>query len=184
MQISTTVRNVGSALLAATLLTGCSSIADKATDKVVEKGIEKGAEAAGGSDVDIDTDGDGKLKIESDEGSMEFSGGGELPEGFPEEVPLPEGFEIASSMSLGTKGSEMFTLLMTSSDANVKATFDDLKTRAEAAGFEITSNNSMSGDSYTIRSMTMGNDAWNSSVTVTEDSGTTSVTYTVTTPDE
>ena len=78
MKIHRTVKSVASVALAATLVTGCSAIADKAGEKVAEKGME----AAGGGDVDIDSDGDGKVSIESDEGSLEI-GGSELPDDFP-----------------------------------------------------------------------------------------------------
>ncbi|MDN5746437.1 MAG: hypothetical protein L0H31_15150 [Nocardioidaceae bacterium] len=179
MNIHKTIQGVGSIVLAATLVTGCSAIADKAGEKAVEKGME----AAGGGDVDIDSDGDGKVTIESDEGSMEF-GGSELPEGFPDEVPLPDDFTLDSSMSMGTDEDQSFTLLFSSPEADVKQTYDDLKSRAEGAGFEIVSTNSMSGDDIDMRTLTMSSDEWNAIVAVSADSDAAAVNYTVMTPDE
>ena len=179
MKIHRTVKSVASVALAATLVTGCSAIADKAGEKVAEKGME----AAGGGDVDIDSDDDGKVSIESDEGSLEI-GGSELPDDFPEEVPLPDDFTLEASMSMGTADDQSFTVHFTSEDADVKQTHDDLKSRAEAAGFEILSTNSMGGDDFEMRSFTMGSDDWNANVAVSSDSDATTVNYTVMTPDE
>ncbi|WP_338747965.1 hypothetical protein [Janibacter alittae] len=179
MDMHATIGRIGGIVLAATLVTGCSTIADKAGEKVAEKGME----AAGGGDVDIDSDDDGKVTIESDEGSLEV-GGDELPAGFPDEVPLPDDFEVQASMSMGSDDDQSFTVHFSSPDADVKQTHDDLKARAEAAGFEILSTNSMGGDDFELRSFTMSNDDWNANVAVSADADATAVNYTVMTPDE
>ncbi len=179
MNVRKTAGYVGSIALAATLVTGCSAIADKAGEKVVEKGVE----AAGGSDVDIDTDGDGSVSIDSDEGSLKI-GSGELPDGFPDEVPLPDDFKIEGSMSMGTNDRDSFTVQMSSPDADVEKTHDDLKSRIEASGFEIMSTNSMGDGENMMRSFTIKNDDWSGSVTVSGDPDQTSVNYTIMTAEE
>ncbi len=79
----------------------------KATEKLTEKAIE---ESAGGGDVDIDDDGsfsfendegsfsvdeDGNVKIEGEDGEFSIDGSsGELPDGFPDDVPVPDGLDI------------------------------------------------------------------------------------------
>lgn len=179
MNVHRIARSLGSVVLATTLLTGCSAMADKAGEKVAEKGME----AAGGGGVDIDSEGDGKVTIESDEGSLEV-GGSDLPDGFPDDVPLPDDFEIEAAMSMGTADNQTFTVRMTSPDADVDQTFEDLKSRSEAAGFEVLSSNTMSGDGHELRSATMSNSDWNASISVSGEADGTSVQYTLLTPDE
>lgn len=95
--------------------TGCGKIAEKASEKVLEKGIEAGT----GGKVNIDADG-GKLSFENEEGSWSFdedegiavetedgsfrSGMG-MPDGWPDDVPLPPGFEPVTGHSMSEEDS-------------------------------------------------------------------------------
>lgn len=107
---TTIIRRSTTAVLAGTLLftaAGCGKIAEKASEKIVEKGIEAGT----GAKVDIDGKGGG-LKIETDEGSMTFDAdeggfrmetedgsyraGAGMPDDWPDDIPLPPGFEVVS----------------------------------------------------------------------------------------
>lgn len=69
-------------------------------EEAAERAAEKAAEDSSGGDVDVEIDGD-EVEIETDEGTM--SVGQDLPEGFPEEIPLVEG-EIVSGASVEGKG--------------------------------------------------------------------------------
>lgn len=85
------------------LLAGCGAAAEKAAEKAVEQSIESQT----GGDVDIDTSGDGSINIEtedgtfrsdgqgnveveSEDGSFSSSTSGDVPENWPEDVPLPD----------------------------------------------------------------------------------------------
>lgn len=183
MNISKGVRNVAGVVLAAALVTGCSSIADQAGEAIAEEGVEQGMEAAGGGDVEIESDGEDNVTIESDEGSMEFTGG-ELPEDFPEEIPVPGGFAIESSMGLETAEGQMFRAHFTSPDAQAEQIHDELRSRLEDAGFESTATNSMSANGVERRVSTLASDDWVVNLVVNGEQDLTSVIYSVTTPDE
>lgn len=164
MKKQKTAHLFGSALLTVALLSGCSSIVDKAGEKVVEKGLEKGAETAGDVDVDIDAE-DGGLSIDTDEGSLEIDGG-KIPDGFPQEVPLPEGFEVTAAMALGSGDEQSFTVKMVGAGADFEATHEDLRTRAEAAGFEVGATTSVIGDASQSQTFTITNDDWDADIIV------------------
>jgi len=98
----------GSVLIAAV---GCGKISEKATEKLVEKGIEAGT----GGKVDIDPD-SGKFRFENEDGALDFDAeqggmsfesddgsfqtGAGMPDGWPEDIPLPSGFEVVSGHSM------------------------------------------------------------------------------------
>lgn len=70
------------------VLTGCGG----------EEIAERIAEEAGGADnVEIDPD-SGEVHVEGSEGSFSI-GGGDIPDGFPDELPIPDGLEVAGSAS-------------------------------------------------------------------------------------
>lgn len=85
-----------STLLAAllALVSACGSTGDTLAERVLE--------AATGDDVeiDIDSDGDGdeNVEIATDDGTVRI-GGGTVPDEWPGDVPLPSGFEVATSSS-------------------------------------------------------------------------------------
>lgn len=59
-----------------------------------------GADADGQGDVST-TNADGDISIETEDGSFEVSTEDELPEGFPESIPLPEEYEVTLSSGSG-----------------------------------------------------------------------------------
>jgi hypothetical protein len=91
---------LGVAVLGAALVlgTGCGAAADKAAERVSEEAAE---EAIGGGNVDIDDD--GNVQVETEDGSVAY-GTGDLPEGWPEDVPMPDETEIEGSFG-GTTAS-------------------------------------------------------------------------------
>lgn len=103
-----TTRTFAAALAAGTLLvTGCGG---DDTGSPSEEGLEALIEQQGGGDVDLDMGEDGEFSMETDEGS--FSGGTELPESWPSEVPLPDDLEIenASEIVDNSSGSGMLSV--------------------------------------------------------------------------
>ena len=78
-------------------LVGCQSI----TDKVAEETSEKLIEGATGVDVEADDD---EVTITSEDGSsMTVSESGELPDGWPEDVPVYEGNITSGMVSEGNR---------------------------------------------------------------------------------
>ncbi len=84
---------VAVALLSALALVGCQSIADKAAEKAAEIAIEQTT----GAEIDQE---DGSVTIKGEDGTeITASEGGELPDGFPTDVPVFEGPVISSVKS-------------------------------------------------------------------------------------
>ncbi len=54
----------------------------------------------GDADFTIDGD-DGDVVFESDDGSFEFSEGGDIPDEWPSEVPIPDGLSVTASSFIG-----------------------------------------------------------------------------------
>lgn len=96
---------LGVAVLGAALVlgTGCGAAADKAAEKVAEEAVEE----AIGADVDVDDD--GNVQIETEDGSS-FSGGSELPDDWPEDVPMPDGSDIEGSFGGSASGETTLTV--------------------------------------------------------------------------
>jgi len=94
------------ALLAvlALVATACGAAADKISEKAAEQATEKILEASGGGDVNVDVSGDGEdatIKVETEDGSMSFGAGTEMPDGL--EIPVPDGGTVQTAIS-GTDG--------------------------------------------------------------------------------
>lgn len=84
-------------------------------EEILEKAIEEGA-AADGDDVEVDLDGEA-FRVENDEGSFSV-GGGEVPESFPEGVPLPPGeYTVTSSMEVS--GEDGYVRLVTATTGTI-----------------------------------------------------------------
>lgn len=75
---------------------GCAMAAEEISEQAAEQAVEAGA--SGEVDVDVDVDGDsGTMKIEGSDGSLNV-GNDELPESFPDDLPLPEDFTVQMSL--------------------------------------------------------------------------------------
>lgn len=71
--------------------------------QAVEQAAEQAAEQQLGDGSDVEIDGDGSIKIDSSEGSINI-GTGELPEGWPSDIPSPAGFELVASFGSTAEG--------------------------------------------------------------------------------
>lgn len=138
------------AILAAgafTLLTaGCGNAAEKVSEKAVEKAIESET----GGDVDINTDGEGSFSVETEDGSFSTSAN-EVPDGWPEDVTLPDGIEITTGSAMDASDGRLLTITA-SSDTSPAELFDEVK--ATLSGWDIsaeTSSTSSSGDLYSAQ---------------------------------
>lgn len=119
-------------------------------DSVSENLAEKALEQAGGGDVDINSedgsfsvenedgsfsvDEEGNLDIETDDGS--FSSSGDLPEGFPDDVPLPDGFELQQG-SKSTDGDQTIYTVFGTVDGDPADVFADIVAQYEDAGYDV-----------------------------------------------
>lgn len=113
--------------------------------------------ACGGSGVSVpgvSVGPSGEVSISSSDGSFEL-GGAKIPQGFPSEVPQPEGFTLESSAKLGSEGKQNFTLSYTAagnqSDA-VTAYVESLKSAGFTLDSEFTGDSGGSnGGIYTLK---------------------------------
>ena len=95
---------VGCALVALAA-SGCGNAAEKSAERMAEDAMR----ASGASDADVDISEKGmRLESEGDDGRtvIQFSGEEEapLPEGFPEDVPIPRGAQVMYSTSSESDG--------------------------------------------------------------------------------
>ena len=82
---------------------------------------------------------DGSITIDSSEGSMTITGesGGELPEGWPEQVAVPAGGTVNSSASFGGDEGDAFQASLTYPDAAAADLIAELKSSMTDAGFSM-----------------------------------------------
>ena len=89
------------------LAVGCGggdSIADLASEKIAEAG------AGEGYDVDIDSE-SGEISVTNEDGSFSASSSGELPDGWPEEIPLPDDLKIATANAISSDTGQVFNVV-------------------------------------------------------------------------
>lgn len=83
----------------ALVATACGAAADKISEKAAEQAAEKLIEASGNGDVSVDLSGSGDdagVKIETEDGSMSFGAGTELPEELT--IPVPDGGTVQTAV--------------------------------------------------------------------------------------
>jgi len=178
-----------SMLLVLLLASGCfgRNIAERIAEEVIEKAIEED----NGENVEIDLDDDGitikgedsevnissdddTVKIESDDGEVTFGLGAELPEGFPDNVPVYSDMEINASWTATEDGKNSYFVSGLTEDAgdSVFAWYKD-----QLSGWEIEGEFSMSTDEGETSSISAKGNGLEINVLVveTEDEGTSIV---------
>lgn len=89
------------------ILLGIASVSVAACGSVAEKATEIAIESATGSSLDVDLDtGDGSVTITDEETGEVIVGGigSELPDGWPSDIPAPEGATLVSASSSSATG--------------------------------------------------------------------------------
>lgn len=128
------------ALLLVATLAGCQS----AADEIVEQAAERAAKAESGDDVDVEIDDDGgTINVNGEDGTNIDIGGGELPDGFPDEFPLPEG-EVTAAMRSGDDDTS-YSVLVATGFADVAEAAAALESDLEANDWTITETVSTDG---------------------------------------
>jgi len=145
-------------------------VAERVTEEAIEKSIEEEIESEGGeADVDISED---AVSVTTDEGEMTIGEGAELPEGFPEEVPVYSNMEITSSWKVTEEGKDTFSISGTTSDSG-KTVFDWYKGKLNSWEIE----NEFTGESEgeSTYSISANNGTYGLLVWITESDGETIV---------
>lgn len=165
----------------------------KAAEKISEKAIEQ---SAGGGDADINDDGsfsfendegsfsvdkDGNVKIEGEDGEFSIDGGsGELPEGFPDDIPLPDDYEILTG-SRTSDGDSAFWGVVGEVSGDPEDVFAALVSLFEDADFESQSKSESEsgGDFFGSATFLGGGNLVSVSVTAGGDGENATVAYNV-----
>jgi hypothetical protein len=123
------------ASVAALGLTACGSAEEAITERILEE--------ASGEGVDVELGEDGEVvSVETDDGSMEFSAGGELPEEWPAGVPTFEDGQITGNQVFTSNGETIISVSY-ATELDPKTAIDAMKSALEGAGFEIVTSSDM-----------------------------------------
>jgi hypothetical protein len=125
------------AVAAVVLLAACSG-----DDGGAESGLEVAEEILEQQrDGEIEIETDGEITVEGEDGGDSFSLGGDVPDDFPEVVPLPQGGVVVTSTGSGDGPNRSWSVAYTGLDPNSVAGYRDT---IVGDGFEI--ENSFSDD--------------------------------------
>ncbi|MFD0806391.1 hypothetical protein ACFQ0K_09870 [Nocardioides caeni] len=158
----------GAAVTGMLLVTACSAedIAEKATEKVVEDQLGDGA------DVDVDTD-NGEVRIDDGDGNSYVSGD-QLPDDFPDEIPLVDG-TILSGVAVDEAGGRGWSVAV-QVDTDAQGAVEEAARLLEEAGFELVTEIQAG-----VPGAQLTNDTWGVVIAAYEDTSTDTavVGYTV-----
>ncbi len=150
-------------------------------DSAGERLMEEVAGEAADEDVDLDMDEDG-ITIETEDGEVsmdedgfsatgedgefEAGAGGELPDDFPDEMPVPDGeIQLASSGS-DADGQQLQVTIVAEDDLEaLEALYAD---ELEAGGWDVEEEAEMSMDGMRSRVLAAEGHGWDGSVTLTQ----------------
>jgi len=127
-------------------LAACGGAQEAVSERIVEE--------AAGEGVDLELGDDGQVaSIETEDGSLEMSAGGEVPEEWPDDVPLFEDGTVSSSQVATSDGQTIVSIdFVTDADADAESVFDTMVAAYEAAGFTTTTTSNMGDDSGSLAS--------------------------------
>lgn len=135
---------------------GCGKASEKVSEKIAEQAIEDATGGKGNVDIDgdggirIDTedgsyvaDGDGNVRIETEEGTYE-AGGGEVPDGWPDDVALPDDLKVVSGSNMAS-GDQLALMIIGTTSESPSAVVDRI---SAASGWETTDTFSSSANGF------------------------------------
>lgn len=96
-------------LLVSVLVVGCSC-SEKAEETIAEKIVEKALEAQTGQKADIDVENE-SMTVKTEDGEMTISSGksAKIPDNFPKDIPMYEGYVLDMAMEVPKGYSLSFT---------------------------------------------------------------------------
>lgn len=160
----------------ATVLSGCGDASDKVAEKVAESQT------------------DGKVKIDSDDGSVEYTdedgnktqfntgGGASLPDDWPEALAPPDGVNIISS-STSTVDGKRSMVVFADAEGTVSDFFEGIKTQITSVGYAIDQEGSTDATGGSYATLTASDSSSSILVSISDDSsdsGKVDITFTVT----
>lgn len=153
---------------------GCGQAADEAAERVSEEAAE---EALGGGDSNVDIDEDGNVEIETEDGSL--STGSDLPDDWPEDIPVIEGATVDGAYSSSANGESVHTASMTTDDsvADVLASYKDA-----LSGWTVDQESTSELNGTESGVLTLSDGDRTAAITATETDGATTVSITHTGP--
>ncbi len=144
---------------------------DEGGTKLAEKVLES---QDGVKDVDIDDD---SYTVETDEGTISAGSGTEIPDGFPEDVPLPSSdYTIASAVEQG----EEIALMLTATDGfDFDAEKASMESELTDAGYSIDEQSRTSASGMEMFSIIASADGLQVSITAVGDGEEINLMYAV-----
>jgi len=125
-------------------LAACGGAQEAVSERIVEE--------VAGEGVDLELGDDGQIaSIETEDGSLEMSANGEVPEEWPDDVPLFEDGTVNSSQVATSDGQTIVSIDFVT-DADADAVFEAMVAAYESAGFTTTTTTNMGDDSGSIES--------------------------------
>lgn len=110
---------------------GCSAISDKIGEEVGEEIVG----GALGGDVEVDGD---SVTIETEDGATTVTGDtGEIPDGFPDDFPLPDNYKIDATSSIEGSNEVQYYINLVSEDS-VSDIYDWYKGEFTGGGWSLT----------------------------------------------
>lgn len=164
----TTTRIIAGMAALALLGTGCSS--EAITERIAEEAAEQIAGGDAQIDLDLDEDGGG-IAVDSSEGSMQMGAGGSLPDGFPDDLPLPGDYQVGSSFEQATDDGENHMAVALGTTIPVDDVVAHLESALPDAGWEISDTRRQSMDDFVnVTFVASRDDGMGAMVTVVSDS--------------
>ena len=184
-------RGAAVAVAVALLATGCGSDATNDTEAVASTAAESVPDADDASDLRdaAQSEADELLSeaseagedIDAEGGEITVDGGAsvgqDLPEGFPDDVPIAPG-EVISALSADQGDTTGYSLAI-QADGEVLDVTRDLSSGFESAGYTVEGLPDLSGDEFETYAFRFTGDAWEGSVIITANSVGTVVTYAI-----
>jgi hypothetical protein len=144
------------------------------TEESIEAAIEEALGDEGG-DVDVDIS-EGETTITSDEGEMTIGEGTELPDGFPDVIPVYANMVITTSWKTTENDLDAFSVAASSNDPG-SMIFDWYK--SQLGGWQNVSEFTSESDEQVLSSISADNGTYTLIVTIMENEEGTTVTISV-----
>lgn len=140
---------------------GCKNVAEKAVEKAIEK------ESGGKARVNAN---DGTIEVETDKGKVQI-GKNDLPEGFPEDVPVYRKAKIVSSVN----NQDTYQITFSAEGKKMDEISDFYKEELEGNGWKSDSSSNSNAAGQVMSGLQYEKDSRKVSVMITESGDTTAI---------